>query len=206
MPTLDGAVLVTLAKLLTPVTGRQVHQLTGMGSEAGVRNVLNRLVHQGIVRASPAGSAWLYVANREHVAWIAVEALAALRTELLSRLRSEVGMWKLAARSAAMFGSAARGDGDADSDIDILLVHTAGADESPDTWQAQVDRLRELVPVWTGNACQVYDIHEDEILRLIAERDPVLAEWRRDAIPLAGTGIRNLLRDLGYRMSLEREA
>lgn len=201
VPTLDGVVLVTLAKLSTPVTGRQVHQLTGVGSEAGVRNVLKRLVHQGVVRASPAGSAWLYVANREHIAWPAVTALAALRGELLSRLKSEFGTWTLRARCAAMFGSAARGDGDADSDLDILLLHTSRADEDPDTWQAQVDRLRELAQLWTGNTCQVYDTTEHEILRLIAKRDAVLAEWRRDAIPLAGTDIRNLLRDLGYRVS-----
>jgi predicted nucleotidyltransferase len=201
VPTLDGIVLVTLAKLSTPVTGRQVHQLTGRASEAGVRNVLNRLVHQGIVRARPAGSAWLYEANREHIAWPAVTALAALRGELLSRFKSEFGTWTLRVRCAAMFGSAARGDGDADSDIDILLLHATHADEDSDTWQAQVDRLRELVHMWTGNACQVYDLRDDEILRLIAERHPILAEWRRDAIPLAGTDIRNLLRDLGYRMS-----
>jgi predicted nucleotidyltransferase len=199
VPTLDGAVLVTLAKLSSPMTGRRVHQLAGVGSEAGVRNVLNRLVDQGIVRAHPAGSAYLYGVNREHVAWAAVTALAGLRAELLSRLVSEFGTWELRARCAALFGSAARGEGDEDSDIDILVLHTKRADENTDTWQAQLDRLRELVHVWTGNDCQLYDIQEDEILRMIAKRDPLLAEWRRDAVPLAGTDIRNLLRDLGYR-------
>lgn len=206
VPTLDGAVLVTLAKLATPVTGRRVHQLARVGSEAGVRNVLNRLVGQGIVFASPAGSAVLYSANREHIAWPAVTALAALRGELLSRLRSEFETWTVRARCAAMFGSAARGDGDADSDIDILLLHPTPADGDLDGWQAQVDRLRELAQRWTGNPCQVYDMHEDEMLRLVARRDPILAEWRRDAVPLAGTDIRHLLRDLGYRASPEGDA
>lgn len=199
MPTLDGAVLVTLAKVSGAVTGRQVHQLAGTGSEAGIRNVLNRLVDQGIVRASHAGSAYLYAVNREHVAWPAVQALAGLRGELLSRLKFEFGTWELRARCAALFGSAARGDGDENSDIDILLLHSKRANEDPDTWQAQLDRLRDLVNVWTGNYCQLYNIHDDEILRMIAEHDPLLAEWRRDAIPLAGADIRNLLRDLGYR-------
>lgn len=201
VPTLDGIVLVTLAKMSTPVTGRQVHRLTGMGSEAGVRNVLNRLVHQGIVQASPAGSARLYLANREHLAWPAVTALATLRGELLSRLTHEFGTWTVRARCAAMFGSAARGDGDSDSDLDILLVQTTQADKDRDTWQAQVDRLRELARLWTGNTCQVYDTNQDELARLIAQRDPILAEWRRDAIPLVGTDIRTLLRVLGYRVS-----
>jgi hypothetical protein len=51
----------------------------------------------------------------------------------------------------------------------------------------------------SARAGQLYDIDEDEILRLIAKRDPLLAEWRRDAVPLAGTDIARLLRDLGYR-------
>ena len=58
--------------------------------------------------------------------------------------------------------------------------------------------------MWTGNDCQLYDIHEDEILSMIANRDPLLAEWRRDAVPLAGTDIRNLLRDLGYRVNVPK--
>jgi predicted nucleotidyltransferase len=198
VPSLDGAVLVNLAKLSTPVTGRRVHQLTGVGSEAGVRNVLTRLVHQGIVLSSPAGNAWLYVANREHVAWPAVTALAALRGELLSRLQSELATWTLPATCAAMFGSAARGDGDAHSDIDILLVHITHAGEDLDTWHAQVDRLRERTKRWTGNTCQAYDVDEDELRRLIVTSDPILAEWRRDAIPLAGTDIRTVLRDLAH--------
>lgn len=201
MPTLDGAVLVTLAKLSGPVTGRQVHQLAAIGSEAGVRNVLGRLVNQGIVHATQAGSAYLYEVNREHVAWPAVQAIAGLRGELLSRLKSELGTWQLRARCAALFGSAARGDGDSDSDIDVLLLHPQRADDDPETWEEQLARLRELVTTWTGNSCQLYDIHEDQVMRMIAERDPLLAEWRRDAIPLAGTDIRNLLRDFGYRAS-----
>lgn len=195
---------MTLAKLSGSVTGRQVHQLAGVGSEAGVRNVLGRLVDQGIVCTSQAGSAYLYAVNREHIAWPAVQALAGLRGELLSRLKSEFGTWGLRARCAALFGSAARGDGDEDSDIDILILHTKRADEDPDTWETQLARLRELVSVWTGNRCQLYDIHEDDILRMIAKRDPLLTEWQRDAIPLTGTDIRNLLRDLGYRSNASK--
>lgn len=206
VPTLDGAVLATLAKLSAPVTGRQVHQLTGVGSEAGVRNVLSRLVGQGVVRASAAGSAYLYMANREHVAWPAVQVLAGLRGELLSRLKVEIGSWEVRAHGAALFGSAARGDGDENSDIDILLVHTKSAQEHAETWQAQLTRLREAVPAWTGNECQLYDIHQDEFAPMIARRDPLLTEWQRDAIPLAGTDIRNLLRDVGYRGAARKPA
>jgi DNA-binding GntR family transcriptional regulator len=200
IPTLDGPVLVALAKLAGPVTGRRVHQLAGVGSEAGVRNVLTRLVHQGIVHASPAGSAVLYSVNREHIAWRAVQALAGLRGELFSRLRNALSDWDLRPRTAALFGSVARGDGDADSDIDLLLIRQRRTAADNEAWQGQVSRLREDVMAWTGNTCQVYDIGSDDLERHIAVHDPLVAAWRADAITVYGTELRGVLRDLGHRV------
>jgi predicted nucleotidyltransferase len=201
VPTLDGPVLVTLARLNSPVSGRRVHQLCGMGSEAGVRNVLNRLTHQGLVHASEAGSAVLYALNRDHLAWPAVEALAGIRGELLARLRGEFGTWAPRARAAALFGSAARGDGNADSDIDILLIRQRRTNPDTEAWKAQTTKLRENVTAWTGNLCQLYDIGSDDLETHIRAGEPILAEWRRDAITLAGADLRRLLRDLGHRIS-----
>lgn len=201
VPSLDGPVLVALARLAGPVTGRQVHQLTGAGSEAGVRNVLTRLAHQGIVRATPAGSAVLYAVNREHVAWPAVQALAGLRGELLGRLRAAFADWQLRPRSAAVFGSLARGDGDSDSDIDLLLIRQRHTDIDDEVWQSQVARLREDVTAWTGNTCQVYDIGTADLERSISAHDPLVAGWRRDAITVSGADLRGLLRDLGHRVT-----
>lgn len=201
VPSLDGPVLMALATLTAPVTGRQVHQLTGSGSEAGVRNVLTRLVHQGIVRATRAGSAFLYAVNREHVAWPAVQALAGLRGEFLSRLRTTFADWKLRPRSAAVFGSLARGDGDSDSDIDMLLIRQRGTAIDDEVWQAQVAQLREDVLSWTGNFCQVYDIGTADLERSISAHDPLVAGWRREAITVSGADLRGLLRDLGYRVT-----
>ena len=201
VPSLDGPVLVALAKLTGSVTGRQVHQLAGTGSEAGVRNVLTRLVHQGIVRASPAGSAVLYAINREHVAWPAVQAIAGLRGEFLARLRSAFGDWQPRPRSAALFGSVARGDGDSDSDVDLLLIRQRRTDIDDRQWQVQVARMREDVMVWTGNACQVYDISTEDLERHIAARDPLVAGWQRDALTVGGADLRGLLRDLGHRVT-----
>ena len=202
VPTLDGPVLLALAKLTGPVTGRQVHQLAGVGSEAGVRKVLARLVRQGLVRQSPAGGAYLYAINREHLAWPAVELLAGMRGQLLAHLRREFGEWDPRARCAALFGSAARGDGDVDSDIDILVIRQRRVVSDDEAWQTQLDRLREGVSAWTGNPCQIYEIGSDELEQHIAARDPMIAAWRADAITVAGSDLRHLLRDLGYRASV----
>jgi hypothetical protein len=154
------------------VTGRQAHHLVGVGSEAGVRNVLARLVHQGIVHANPVGSAVLYTVNQEHIAWPAVQALAGLRAELFGRLRSAFAGWEPRPRTAALFGSLARGDGGADSDVDLLLIRQRGTDATDEAWQVQVAQLREDVTAWTGNACQVYDIGSDDLGRHVAASDP----------------------------------
>jgi predicted nucleotidyltransferase len=194
-PTLDGPVLVTLSGLTGAVTGRQVHQLTGTGSEAGIRNVLTRLVEQGVVRATPVGNAYLYAVNREHVAWPSIKAMSEIRTLLFSRLRAEFDTWSPAPHSVALYGSAARQDGDTTSDIDLLLIRQTriGADNT--TWQEQTSRLRELVTAWTGNDCQLYDINRNDLSRMAIQADPLLTSWRRDAIPIAGADIRRILRE-----------
>jgi predicted nucleotidyltransferase len=201
VPTLDGPVLLALAKLSGPVTGRQVHQLTGTGSEAGVRKVLARLVRHGLVRESPAGAAYLYSINREHLAWPAVQELAGMRGQLLARLRHVLGEWGVRARCAALFGSAARGDGDVDSDIDVLVIRQRRVSADDESWQAQLDQLRDDVRAWTGNSCQIYELGSDDLQRHIAAGDPMVAAWRTDAITIAGTDLRGLLRDLGHRAS-----
>ena len=197
VPTLDGPVLLALAPLTTPVSGRHVHRLAAAGSEAGVRKVLIRLVRQGLVHETPAGSAYLYAINREHLAWPAVRELAAIRGQLFSRLRQALAEWQPQPRSAAVFGSAARGDGDADSDVDILVVRQRRVTADDETWQKQLDRLRSDVTAWTGNRCQIYEVGSDELERDVAARIPIVTAWRADGITVAGSELSGVLRDLG---------
>jgi predicted nucleotidyltransferase len=193
VPKLDAPVLAVLARTRRPLTGRQVHQLAGAGSESGVRKVLARLAAQGLVHASEAGQAKLYVANREHVAWPAVDILCSLKSTLLDRLRDQIRSWAVPPRAAALFGSAARGDGGTSSDIDVLLVRPDEVDAADETWCRQVDVFRDRVEAWTGNHCQVYEVDSTGLREHAghAEREePIVAEWRRDAIPLFGEDLR----------------
>lgn len=176
--TLDGTVLAVLAVAGRPLTVGQVARQAVRGSEIGIRRSLDRLVEQGIVRATLMGRNLVHELNREHLAAEVAVLLAGLRTELWRRLRDELGSWPVEPLYAGVFGSAARGDGDVDSDIDLLLVHPQFARERrPDTprppspaaavetvdsavrsgieadpaLQTQTDRLRGLVLAWTGN-------------------------------------------------------
>lgn len=73
------------------MTGREVARLVGRNSHSGVLDVLNRLAEHGLVERQEAGRAFLYKLNRDHLAAPAVEVLANMRSELLSRLRRATG-------------------------------------------------------------------------------------------------------------------
>ena len=196
VPTLDGPVLAVLARTTRQLTGREVHRLARTGSASGVRLVLARLAREGVVRAEERAAAVFYEANREHLAWPAVEILANLRRTLLDRLREEVRSWHFAPVHASLFGSAARADGDAGADIDILLVRPTGVDEDEPTWAEQVDHLRNKVESWTGNRCQPFQLDLDRMAEYVRAGDPLADEWRRDAIRLGGDDLRTVLRQL----------
>ncbi len=168
------------------------------------------MVEQGIVHATMMGRNLVHELNREHVAAGVADMLANLRPELWRRFREELAGWRPRPLYACVFGSAARGDGDETSDIDLLLVHPPfagekkpprlspsvfsqladalgappGGPEAAGQWQSQVDRLRNLVPRWTGNPLQVVDLSFQEWRHPAKAHQPLLAEIQRDGIEL----------------------
>lgn len=186
-PTLEADVLIVLAGTTRPLTGREVARLARRGTQPAIAAALNRLVHQGLVVREEAGDAFLHTLNRAHLATPAVLVLAGLRTELFERLRTVVGEWELQPVSAAVFGSAARGDGDADSDIDILIVRPGKVDEEDEGWRTQLSRLADAVHAWTGNRTSLIEVAEPDVPGLLDDEPAVLERVRVDAIPLVGT-------------------
>jgi predicted nucleotidyltransferase len=196
VPTLDGPVLEVLARTTRPLTGREVQRLARKGSPSGVRLALSRLTDQGIVHAEHRSTAVFYVANRDHLAWPAVETLTNLRRTLLQRLRTELESWHPPPIHASLFGSAARGDGDASSDVDILLVRHDEVAEDDSPWADQVDRLRHHVVIWTGNRCQAFELDRRRLAEHVQAQDPLVDSFLSDSIHLAGTDLRITLQQL----------
>jgi hypothetical protein len=192
-PTVDGDVLVVLAGTTKPLTGRHVARLVRRGSVAAVAKALDRLVDQGLVLRLQAPPASLHTLNREHVAASAVEALAGIRGELLSRLRHTLSTWDVQPVCACLFGSAARRDGDLDSDIDIFIVRPAHVEDEDVVWGEQVGRLGDAVFSWTGNRAGVVELAEQDVARMLHDDPPILQDLRRDGIALAGIPLRKLL-------------
>jgi predicted nucleotidyltransferase len=177
VPSLDGPVLAALAATTTPLGLADVHVRAGRGSKSGVRSVLLRLVHQGLVLEVPGG----YLLNRDHLAAPAVQLLAGLHGELADRIRTAVTEWHAPPTLVGLFGSAARRDGDADSDIDVLVVA-----EDPEL-DDRVDGLAEQIRRWTGNRAQVLGRTSADIAALQRADEPILAEWARDLVVIAGS-------------------
>lgn len=192
-PTLDSGVLSVLAGTTRPLTGREVARLLGRPSHSGVLNALKRLAEHGVVDRQEAGRALLFTLNREHLAAPAVDVLAGMRSELLRRLRGEVGSWEVAPVHISMFGSAARGEGDASSDIDLFIVRSEGVGDEDQRWRDQLDHLARQVQRWTGNRAGIAEVGEEEIARLRGEEPPIVAELRSDAITIAGAEVAVLL-------------
>lgn len=189
IPTVDAPVLAVLAGTTLPLTGRRIARLAG-ASHGAVNAVLARLVRGGLVDAERYGNAIVYTANRDHLAWPAIQSLADLRLATLELLRRELGQWTTPPLTAIVFGSFARGDGDDGSDIDLLVVRpvslsTAG-EAASEQWLGQVEALQVRVRRATGNACQVLDLTLDRLGRHARESDPLVTSWRTDGLHVAG--------------------
>jgi predicted nucleotidyltransferase len=176
IPSLDGAVLGALAGTSAPLNLSSVHRLARAGSLSGVRRVLVRLVQAGLVDSVPGG----YVLNRDHVAAPAIESLARLWNDVFDRISREVGAWPATPGLVALYGSAARRDGDEASDIDVLVV----ADD-----EHTVERAADLagkIERWTGNVTHVVTVGAKDLRRMRRTREPILSEWERDLVVIAG--------------------
>jgi predicted nucleotidyltransferase len=178
------------------LSGRQVHQLAGVGSEGGVRRVLVRLAGTGLVHVHDAGNSQLYSLNRRHLAAEPIIRLADMREIFIEALITTLSEWPVAPVHASLFGSTARRDGDVDSDVDILLVRPTGLDELDPDWQVQTAELPEYVMDLTGNHTQLYDIDLADLSEHVTADEPIVAEWRRDALTLFGPDLITTIRQL----------
>jgi predicted nucleotidyltransferase len=192
-PTLEGPVLDVLAHTTHPLTGREIARLASRGSERGVRLVLHRLAAQGLVTTWEAGSASLFLLNREHIAAGIVENLLQLRTELIERIRGEVDGWSSRPVHVSLFGSAARADGHIESDIDLMIVRPEDLAEDDPRWREQLHRLAERIQRWSGNHASLHEVTPKGLKAALRRKESIIASLREDSIVLAGPEIADLL-------------
>ena len=190
-------VLRALAQRSSPATAAQLSRVAGKGTPTGIRRALVRLAGHGLVSSEQVADRTVYTLNRDHVLYPAVSDLLRVSDELSRRLRSEISDWQVPPASAALYGSAARRDGDTSSDIDLLIIRPANlTSRQRALWAAQVDRIRNLTQRWTGNRCQITDRSVSSLKALTRSREPITDNWRKEAIVLAGARIDQLLGEM----------
>lgn len=193
VPTLDAAVLAVLAGTNRPLTGREVQRLCGH-SQARVQDILNRMTDHGLLDAVEAGPARLYTLNREHVAADAAIMLSDLRSRLFERIRNHLEQWSLPPVAAAVFGSAARGDGGPDSDIDVLIVRPGKIDQDDPRWAGAVDDLSRSIGRWSGNHASIIQATSAQIAEMVERVEPIVAALQSDVVALTETEVLTLPR------------
>ncbi len=190
IPSAHGPVLAVLASTEAPLTGRGVGALLdGRVSARRVGDVLNELVQAGLVRRDPAGAAYQYRLNRDHLAAPAITALAGLRSTLLDAIATEVDQWSRPAIAVWLFGSVARGDAAPDSDVDLLVIRPSAIADDDQIWVDQVTNLEQRVQAWSGNHATVVDYDVDEFASVVDSNDSLIDALRSDAIRIAGDSV-----------------
>lgn len=188
------AVLRTLAGTDTPLGVREVARVAGV-SPNRASQVLSELAEHGVVLTQLRGSGRFCRLNRSHLATEALVALVELRPRLVEFLRMELSSWEERPLHASLFGSAARGAGGTTSDLDILVVRPpGGASATDDVWEEQLFGSGERILAASGNRASWFVTTTEDIERAVRGNEPIVAEWRRDGIHLAGQRLATLLR------------
>jgi predicted nucleotidyltransferase len=120
-----------------------------------------------------------------------------LRGQLFSRIRRALADWDPAPRAAAVFGSAARGDGGPESDIDLLVIRPTDIRDDDLRWADQVDALAQDVRRWSGNAASIIQVTSDEMVAMVGSGQPGAEELRRDMVDLTGVSVFSVLKESG---------
>lgn len=192
VPGARGAVLRVLAATTVPLTGNKIAELSGEVSQSGVSKAIAPLVESGLVTCERAGSANLYLLNRDHVAASAVLAAVGARDELVARMAAATKAWRVKPAAVWMFGSAAREQATSASDVDVLVIRADTVAEDDARWEAQTLALSDSVLRWSGNTCQMLEYSEAEFSALVAAGDRLVAALRDDAVVIAGRSPRQM--------------
>ncbi|MCZ7534678.1 MAG: nucleotidyltransferase domain-containing protein [Acidimicrobiia bacterium] len=196
-PGARGVVRRILAATTVPLTGNKIAGLSGGAAcQSGVRKAIAPLVESGLVTCALAGTATLYVLNRDQVAAAVVLAAAGARDELLARVAAAVRSWRVRPVAVWVFGSAARGQVTPSSGADVLAIRPDAVPEDDNRWETQTFALAESVLLWSENACRMLQYSEVEFSKLVATGDRLVRALSEDAVVVAGRSLRHMAKVL----------
>jgi predicted nucleotidyltransferase len=196
LPIGTAAVLRVLMGADSSFTIRELARLAEVSAPVA-GDVIHRLADHGLVFTQPVGSAILCRFNHDHLAARAMRDLVTLRARMIELLRDEINDWAIRSAHASLFGSAARGDGGIGSDLDLLVVRPDQLTESErSAWEDQLASTARRALTATGNPAHWVDITRVDLALAVEAGEPIIDQWRHDAVDLAGENLSSLLRDI----------
>lgn len=177
IPGARGAVLATLLRTDTPLTGRQIHALVSDNySLWTVQEALKALTQLGLVNTQTIGRAGVHTMNEDHFSVAPLRVLVDPITALTDTVREVAGH---AVKTVILFGSIARGEANIHSDIDLAVIAPVG-------WDGRTD-LEDAVRTRLGNNCDVLVFTPEDFTRLADTGEPVVREILTDGVALIGS-------------------
>ena len=177
IPGARGAVLATLLRTDTPLTGRQIHALVSDNySLWTVQEALKALTQLGLVNTQTIGRAGVHTMNEDHFSVAPLRVLVDPITALTDTVREVAGH---AVKTVILFGSIARGEANIHSDIDLAVIAPVG-------WDGRTD-LEDAVRTRLGNNCDVLGFTPEDFTRLADTGEPVVREILTDGVALIGS-------------------
>jgi predicted nucleotidyltransferase len=177
IPGARGAVLATLLRTDTPLTGRQIHALVSDNySLWTVQEALKALTQLGLVNTQTIGRAGVHTMNEDHFSVAPLRVLVDPITALTDTVREVAGH---AVKTVILFGSIARGEANIHSDIDLAVI-------APASWDGRTD-LEDAVRTRLGNNCDVLGFTPEDFTRLADTGEPVVREILTDGVALIGS-------------------
>lgn len=182
----QAAALRVLARTDAGMTGRQVARVAQTGNTA-TKRALDKLEHAGLVTVNRGLHSSSYRVNEDHVLWPALRLALDASRVLDERIAHFVDGSGVPVTSVAVFGSVARGEATDDSDVDLVVVY-------PDELVVDLSvALGSAVERWTGNETQVFDVSREDLRKMVADGDPLVESWRKEARTIVGEDLRGLL-------------
>jgi predicted nucleotidyltransferase len=172
-----GAVLATLLRTGTPLTGRQIHRLlSDRYSLWTVQEALKVLTQLGLVNIQTVGRASVHTINEDHVSVAPLRVLLDPITALTNAVREAVGS---DVEAVILFGSIARGQANIGSDVDLAVIAPAG-------WEGATE-LEDAVRSRLGSNCDVLVFTLEDFTRLAETGEPVVRQILSNGVALMGS-------------------
>lgn len=186
-PGAHGHVLNQLLAEVRPESGRAIALKLGTSvGKSRVIEILNDLVHIGVVDREIVGSAHLFSLNSDHLCFQTLKVLANPVPALKKQIQRLVGGFQQAPLAVVIFGSVAKGSSQVGSDLDLLVLRPNHVRPDDSLWDAQTLDLVVQLERSTGYPVQLVEYSESEFQALVNRGARLVSELSDSGLVVTG--------------------